>query len=73
MTCEEIRKQALAVHATCRPIMNTPKPVPKVAEPAKEEAKAAEPSADGAAPAAGEAKGGEVPGTVNIFTFFLSF
>ncbi|CAM9320236.1 unnamed protein product [Ascophyllum nodosum] len=34
VTCEEIRKQALSVHATCRPIMNTPKPAPKPAEPA---------------------------------------
>lgn len=31
VTCEEIRKQALAVHAVCRPIMNKPKPEPKPA------------------------------------------
>lgn len=68
VTCDEIKKQELAVHATCRPTMNTPKP--KSAEPpapAKEEAK---PAADGAAAGAGaaaegEAKGGEVPATVS--------
>ena len=59
VTCEEIQKQAVATHATCRPVMNTPKPAPQPAEPAKE--------AKPAAPAAGaekDAKGPGVPETV---------
>lgn len=54
VACEEIRKQVAAVHATCRPIMNTPKPKPKPVEPAKEEAKTGDSEAAdaGAAPEA---------------------
>lgn len=59
VTCEDIHKQTVATHATCRPVMNTPKPAPKpAAEPAKEEAKPAAPAAAGK-----EAKGPEVPET----------
>ncbi|CAN0475393.1 unnamed protein product [Ectocarpus sp. 12 AP-2014] len=64
VTCDEINKQVVAVHATCRSIMNTPKPAPKPAEPpaaapAKEEAKPAGGEGDAAAAAASGEKGGE--------------
>ncbi|CAN0120875.1 unnamed protein product [Ectocarpus fasciculatus] len=63
VTCDEISKQVVAVHATCRAIMNTPKPAPKPAEPpaaapAKDEAKPAG-EGDAAAAAASGEKGGE--------------
>ncbi|CAB1106414.1 HSP70 [Ectocarpus sp. CCAP 1310/34] len=64
VTCDEINKQVVAVHATCRSIMNTPKPAPKPAEPpaaapAKEEAKPAGGEGDAATAAASGEKGGE--------------
>ncbi|CAM9352873.1 unnamed protein product [Pylaiella littoralis] len=68
VTCDEISKQTNAVHATCRPVMNTAKPTPRPVEPpaAKEEAKPAAEGADAAAAAGGgEAKGAEVPETVD--------
>eukprot|EP00752_Nemacystus_decipiens_P011694 g10378.t1 len=63
VTCAEIKKQELAVHATCRPTMNTPKPKPAPAEPpAKEEATPSAAAEGAPAAAAGEeAKGGEAP------------
>ena len=64
--CDEIRKQALAVHATCRPIMNTPKPTPKPVDPPKEEAKAGAEGDAAAAAAGGEAKEGEAPAAVSF-------
>lgn len=70
VTCAEVKKQELAVHATCRPTMNTPKPKPE--PPAKEEAKpaaegdaAAAAGAGAGAAAGGEAKGEEVPAAVS--------
>lgn len=67
VTCEEIRKQTDTVHATCRPIMNIPKPTPKAPEPAKEEPA---PTASGEDPAAAgtaetEGKGDDVPESVS--------
>lgn len=61
VTCDDIRKRAQGIHATCRPIMNRPKPAPKPAEPAKEDAGAKGDAKDSAtaskedpAPAGGE-------------------
>ncbi|CAM9772641.1 unnamed protein product [Scytosiphon promiscuus] len=66
VTCDEMRGQIQAVHATCRTIMNTPKPAPKPVEPpaAKETPKPAA-EGDAAAPASAteDAKGAEVPAT----------
>lgn len=74
VTCEEIKKQATAVHASCRPIMNTSKPKPKTAEPAQDEAaKPASGSAQNGTAATAEAEGndGATPETVSVCSCFV--